>query len=564
MASAPATIRPVGAVRDADLAPLRDATLERVIRLGPNVIYNFKDLLCRSELAMLAGRELWKRIRRFEPEVLVGPGFGGIPLLYTTAMAAMAQDGISVGLWLVRDQRKADVGKPWITGPRYEHPPRTVVIDDFLGRGSAIQLIDQAAERQGRRFDLRAIAVLYDNWYWIGSRQLSVSRCPVVSLFRRHELGLTRDCHDAAPPLMKGAAPPMIERPLWSRFDFHGRPDFPRKSSPVVAAGAVFAADDRARVWRFDALTGEAMWRRRSQEIPEKGIVQQLQHVDGSLVYGCYDGTVTRVGDERGDLIWRWKVDAHVHATPAVDLAARRLFINTESGTRSSPSGRLMALDWDTGHTLWTFQHAFWAPGTARHDRAHRAVVASCNDHSLVCVDDDSGSLRWRALTKGLVRGQPAITGNRVIVCTEDGWLQAFDLASGEMLRERRSGIGGKLHQFTHVADGLVYALDANQLLAAFDTEDFRLVWLGKLRSPADWAPQPWGRFLAVLSSQGEVAVFDTATRLKLWEDRIEGRFSQPPALGRAAGVPLFVCASSQGSLQAYRIHDHYCDGSNS
>jgi len=543
---------------DDELEPLRRAILERVIRLGPTLVFNFKDLLSQASLARAAGRALWARIRHFEPEVLVGPGFGGVPLLYATAMAALEQDQLDLALWLVRDQRKAHAGKPWISGPSFVHAPRAVMLDDFLGRGTAVELIDQATAQEGKAMDLRAIAVLYDSWRWNGSRRISVSRCPVVAVFRRHDLGLTRDCDDAAPPLMKGAAPPLVQEPLWSRLDFNGASDRPRKSSPVFAAGALFAADDRSQVWRFDALTGEAVWCRKSQETHEKGIVQNLQHAEGSLVYGSYDGTVTRIDDEHGEILWRWKVDRFVHATPEIDLPRRRLFVNTEALDHDAPSGRLVAMDWDSGRVLWKFDHAFWAPGTARYDALRNRVLATCNDMSLVCVDADTGVLAWRGVTKGLVRGQPAIAGNHLIACTEDGWLQAFDLETGAELRSRRCGGGGKIHQFTHVQDGQVYVMDDNDHLAVFDASDFRLLWVSTLRSPGTWAPVRWGRFAIVLSEKGHLATFDVPTRRKVWEGRVGGQFAQPPAVGSVDGTPLLACASHRDGLSAYRINDFY------
>lgn len=547
-----------------DLELLRPAILEQVVRLGPSVLFNFKDLLSQASLTRAAGRALWALIRRFEPEVLVGPGFGGVPLLYATAMAALELDRVDLALWMVRDQRKGHNGKPWIHGQRFPHAPRAVMVDDFLGRGTAVQLIDQAAHEEGMALDLRAIAVLYDNWRWDGSRQISISRCPVVSVFRRHDIGLTRDCHDAAPPTMKGVAPPLVEEPLWTRLDFNRVAGRHRKSSPVIANGALFAADDRSQVWRLDALTGEAVWRRKSLEMPAKGIVQHLQHAEGSLVYGCYDGTVTRVDDERGDILWRWKVDRYIHATPEIDLERRRVFINTENSDGPQSSGCLAAMDWDSGRMLWKYEHAFWAPGTARYDPVRGRVMASCNDGSLVCVEAGSGELRWRAVTKGLVRGQPAIAGEQLVVCTEEGWLQAFDLDTGSELRSRRCGGGGRIHQFTQVKDGEVFVVDDNGHFAAFDANDFRLVWIAALRSPGTWAPALLGRYAIVLSQNGHLAAFDVPAQRKVWEDRIDGRFMQPPAVGQVDGVPLLASASHRDGLCAYRINDFYSDSSHS
>lgn len=542
----------------AELDALRAAILERVVRLGTKVTFDFKELLTQARFAHTAGKALWALIRRFEPEVVVAPGFGGAPLLYATALAAFEQDGVDLAIWMVRDQRKSYYRKRWIEGPRFEHAPRVVMLDDFIGRGSAVSLVDQALAEEGMQADLRAIAVVYDAWSWNGSRQLSVSRCPVLSVFRRHELGLTRDCHDARPPHMKGSAPPLVGKPLWWRFEFNGASDKPNKCAPTIADGALFAADDQARMWRFDAATGEPEWCRESLQRHPKGIVQRLQHADGSIVYGCYDGTVTRLDARTGRILWRWKIDCFVHATPELDLDGGRVFVNTESFGPRGPGGSLVAMDWQSGRVLWRHRHAFWAAGSARHDAGHGVVVAPCNDESLVCVDAANGEQRWRVTTDGLVRGQPAIAGAAVVVCTENGWLQAFDIATGALLRQRRSGMGGKLHQFTRVEDGVVYAFDENRHLAAFDVDDFRLRWISTLRGAASWQPVRWGRFLIVLSRSGELAAFDAQAGVKTWEGHVGGDYRQSPAVGLVAGEPMLVCASHHDGLKAFRIDPFY------
>ncbi len=552
---APGAARPCA---DAGLDALREAIVERVLRLGAKVTFDFKELLTQTRFARSAGIALWALIRRFEPEVLVAPGFGGAPLLFATALAAFEQDGVDLALWMVRDQRKGHFRKRWIEGPRFDRAPRVVMLDDFIGHGSAVALVDQALAEEKMAADLRAIAVLYDESCWDGARQLSVSRCPVVSVFRRQDLGLTRDCHDARPPTMKGSAPPLVGQPLWWRFAFNGATDKQNKCAPAIADGALFAADDLARLWRFDAVTGEPVWCRESIDRHPKGIVQRLQHAQGSVVYGAYDGTVTRLDDRTGQVLWRWKIDSFVHATPALDLDGGRVFVNTESSGPQGPGGSLVAMDWATGRTLWRHRHAFWAAGSARHDAASGSVVAPCNDESLVCVDAASGAPRWRVVTDGLVRGHAAIAGGSVIVCTENGWLQAFDLATGALLRSRRSGIGGRLHQFTRVEDGLVYAFDENAHFAAFDANDLRLRWISKLRSPASWQPVRWGHYLIVLSRRGELAAFDTRSGTKTWEGHVGGEYRQSPAIGLVDGEPLLVCASHHDGLKAFRLHSFY------
>ena len=558
MAAAPGDASSIAPISEREV--LRRAVLERVLKLAPFPSFDFKEMLTQTRLARAAGKALWQLARPFRPDVLVGPGFGGSPLLFATAFAAAEEDGLDLAIWMVRDQRKTHFGKRWVEGPRLAGRPRAIMLDDFLGLGSGVELVDQALAAESMSAELCAIAVLFDAWSPLGSRQLSVGRCPVVSVFRRHDIGMTRDCHDARPPLMAGAAPALLERPLWWRFEFNAEISYPHKSAPAIADGAVYAADDRARLWCFDGATGETRWHVDSLARSAKGVVQRLQVVAGSVVFGGYDGTVTRLDAATGRLAWRMRVGAAVHATPVVDVANARVYINVETDD-GGPGGHLSALDWRTGRTLWRTPHAFWPPGTPCHDADTGAVVATCNDRALTCVDSATGASRWQATSQGLVRGQPAIAQGCVILATENGWLQVFDLATGELLRERRYGTS-KVLQFTHVEDGTVFTLDDSGQLCAFEIDTLHLRWLSTLRTEGTACPVPFGRHFIVLSRAGHVAAIERASGLKVWEGRIDAAFSHAPAVGELGGQPALVCASNDAGLRAFRIHPYYCESS--
>ena len=540
-----------------DRALLRDGIFQRVLRLEKGPAFDFKEILTQTRFVRAAGRQLWRLVRPFAPEVLIGPGFGGSPLLFATAIAAAEEDGADPAIWMVRDRRKAYYGKRWVEGPRLPGTPRAVILDDFLGHGSAVELIDEALAAESMQAQFCAIAVLYDAWSPRGSRQLSVGRCPVVSVFKRHDIGLTRDAHDARPPHMQGSAPAPVDKPAWWCFGLNTDSSYALKSAPVIADGAVFAADDQSRVSRFCGTSGALQWRTDSIERPAKGIVQRLQHVDSSLVYGCYDGTLTRLRAIDGRVEWRRRLGVAVHATPSVDSAAGRVFVNVETFDSTGPGGYLAALDWATGKMLWRYAHAFWAPGTPAHDVATGSVVAACNDESLACVDAGTGELRWRAITDGLVRGEPAIDGGRVFVATESGHLQSFDLASGLALNTRQVG-AASMPQFTLVSEGAIFTFDASGQVAAFDVADLRLRWISTLRSEGCAAPVACGDHLLVLSRGGHLAMLERESGLKAWEGRIEGRFSHSPALGTIGGQLVVACASNDVGLLTFQMNPYY------
>lgn len=536
---------------------LKRAIYEHALLLADKPSFDFKNLLTRTALARSAGRQLWTLIRSLKPDLLIGPGFGAAPLLYAIAFAALEVDGVDLMIWMVRAERKQHRTKRWVEGPPCDPSSRAVIVDDFLGKGSAIELVDQALEADRRVVSLRGLAVLLDYRQPEGALRIALSRFPVLSLFRRHDLGLTRDRTETSPHAQLGEAPPLTRSLLWWRFDLEGHPERPARSSPLVADGAVFMVDGRSRVWRLAGDSGETVWCCKSLEQPVKGIVQRLQWVDGGLVFGCYDGTVTRLDGRTGDLLWRWRLDSHVHATPVVDLPNRRLFVNTEQGGAGEPFGHLFCLDWSTGHVVWRHRHGFWAPGTPVYDTASDLVVATANDSSIVGISAADGRLRWRAETRGLVRGQPVIVGTRVVVATEDGALQSFDLECGEPHLSRSYGHGAK-QQFLYADDAVLCVLDGTGHLTGIDATDFRVRWIQRLRSPGVWAPVPLGQHLVVLSEQGHLAVVDPVRGTKPWEGRIEGQYRQQPATGRIGGSQVLACASHTAGLQAFAVDPHY------
>ena len=108
-----------------------------------------------------------------------------------------------------------------------------------MEKGSAVPLVESALKADGHDLNICAAAIFFDMWEPLGSRQISVSRFPVVSLFKRHDIGLSRDCFDAQPPLMKGTAPDFISEPKWWRFDFNPDKFNMVKSAPVIVDDAV-------------------------------------------------------------------------------------------------------------------------------------------------------------------------------------------------------------------------------------------------------------------------------------------------------------------------------------
>jgi outer membrane protein assembly factor BamB/orotate phosphoribosyltransferase len=542
---------------------LRRQIIDKAIYFSDQLVFDFRRMLTQNRNAEMAGRLMWQLVKPYAPQVLIGPGFGASSLLFSTALAALA-DGVELQTLMVRDKRKAHNQKRWVEGDHASAAgKRAVMLDDFMKAGSALPLVRDALKADSVKLDIVALALFFDMWEPLGSRQISTSQLPVLSLFTRHDIGLSRDCHDAVPPLMKGSAPDLVsDTPRWWRVGLNKDMAYPTKCAPVIADGAVFVADEHSTLWKHDLGTGDIRWSVPSLETPKKGIVQKLQHVQGSLIYGCYDGSVTRLDAGTGDLQWRWKIDSSIHATPTIDEAGGRIFINTEQWNGGQPCGHLQCLDLATGRQLWKHRHAWWPPGSAAYCADTGIVAAPCNDESLIALEGLTGLVKWRQKTEGLVRGQPLVKvvggESRLFVATERGRLHCFDMATGELIWTRRYG-QGMWHQFLVADEHCVFVMDGKWHFMALDLDSGATRWLSRLRSPGCWQPVRCGSYLVVLSRQGHLAVLDPARELKVWEGRIPGNYHQPPAIGLdASGRSVLAAASSSSGLLAFDVHAHY------
>lgn len=543
---------------------LRRQIVDQALHFTDQLVFDFRRMLTQARNVEMAGRLMWRLIKPLAPQVLIGPGFGASPLLFSTALAALS-DGVELQVLMVRDKRKEHNQKKWVEGNRVAaYGKRAVMLDDFMKAGSALPLVREALKADGVKLELVALALFFDMWEPLGSRQIATSELPVLSLFSRHDIGLSRDCHDAVPPLMKGSSPDFLQAsPRWWRMGLNKALAYPTKCAPVIAAGSVFVADENSTLWKHDLGTGDIQWSVPSLEAPQKGIVQRLQYSGGSLIYGCYDGSLTRLNAGTGEIEWRRKIDSSIHATPAIDEAGGQIFINTEQWNGGKPCGHVQCLELDTGKLLWKHRHDWWPPGSTVYCSATGLVAAPCNDENLLALEVLTGQVKWRQKTEGLVRGQPlvrSVDGNsRLYVATERGRLHCFDMATGNLIWTRRYG-QGLWHQFLVADEKSVFVMDGKWHFTAFDLESGAIRWLSRLRSPGCWQPVWCGSYLAVLSRQGHLAVLDPVRELKVWEGQIPGTYHQPPAVAvQGPESAVLVAASSSSGLLAFDIHAHYC-----
>ena len=471
---------------------------------------------------------------------LIAHGQGAAPLATALAMMCSAS-GQPMPILQLKSARRYPERKQLLSGEQPAPGAKVLLIDDCILKGAsareALRLITEAK----LAVQIAGIAVFFDDRQLGGSRQLEASGIPIFSVLNRLQIGLTRCAMSDAP---------ILGKLLWQRhgFQLHRA----RACAPVIHEGAVIVGDDTCRLWSIELHTGDDQWIAQPDVAHIKGINNDLRCIiKGHLAYGSYSGELTRLDLATGKIVWRVKAAHALHSSP-VFVAARSILLQAcESwdAVANQPAGHLKAFDWETGQELWAAPLAHFAPGQAAHN--HKMAFATANDQSLSAVDIVTGKRVWQAQTRGLVRGGIHSSVDQIITMSEQGWAQAFDEVSGQLLWERRLGATSN-----HVAP-----VDTGSIVVSADKRlyglkmDGSIEWVSRLRSPTAWRPECYREGFLVTSSGGHLADFDFWGKKRREQTSPDLKCFAPPAIGQSLeGQEVATFLTLDGRLACYAL----------
>ena len=214
---------------------------------------------------------------------------------------------------------------------------------------------------------------------------------------------------------------------------------------PAYADGLVYVVSGGATSWAVEADNGRVRWQvdglsdlnmRRGSTGPAVS--------DKLVLFGYGSGDVQAAFRKGGLVLW----------TATLAGARSGQAISTIGGIGASPvisgkrvyaanaSGRLVAMNLDSGARLWTAPHGaltpLWVAGGSVfliNDIGQLVRVDARNGQTIWAVDlpTDKTSLSWRS-TEVIAHHGPILAGGRLIVASGDGLLRQFDPVSGEEL----------------------------------------------------------------------------------------------------------------------------------
>jgi outer membrane protein assembly factor BamB len=333
-------------------------------------------------------------------------------------------------------------------------------------------------------------------------------------------------------------------------------------STPVAAAGMVFALDADSGITAIRADNGKTVWSRNLA--PE--VEEDDGHISGGLAY--YQGRIfvtTGFGDvisldaNSGQEIWREYVRGPMRSAPTV--RSGRVFALTIDN-------RLLALNAETGETLWT--HAgigesanLLGGGSPAVDG--NVVIVPYSSGELVALDLESGNMLWSdtltairrtdaVSTLSHIRGNPVIDRGRVIAVSHGGVMASIDMASGQRVWDRELGGMGT----PWVAGEYIYVLTNEAEIACLSRQDGRIFWVRGLprfedmddrTDPIVWSgPILASDRLIVTGSHGEAWAVSPYTGSLLGRIELPDNISVPPIL--AGGTVYFL--ADNASIVAY------------
>ncbi|MEA3403675.1 MAG: PQQ-binding-like beta-propeller repeat protein [Armatimonadota bacterium] len=202
--------------------------------------------------------------------------------------------------------------------------------------------------------------------------------------------------------------------------------------------------------------------------------------VDGALVVGSNDGSVSAIDAATGELRWRKGMTGEVRGSPAVGPRGERIYVASAGGT-------VLCLEPD-GRTRWF--HAADAPIYASPLVIGDRVICPTNGGSVLALNADTGEPAWQCeAPEYAIESGVAVGGARVYAGAWDCFVYCIDLATGELHWRQRS--------------------------AGSDREGF----VARYYSPADCAPALARRMLFVADRAYRLTLLDAVSGRRLSQE---------------------------------------------
>jgi outer membrane protein assembly factor BamB len=274
-------------------------------------------------------------------------------------------------------------------------------------------------------------------------------------------------------------------------------------ASPIVAAGKIFVLDSTARVFAFNAASGEEQWHvavapKGDRDLintvsfglfgedksvdRSKGFGGGLAFDDGKLFATTGFGDVVALDPADGKELWRVNIGVPIANAPVAN--GGRLFI-------SSTDNHFHAFAQSNGRELWDHRGITESAGILESTSAAVAgefVIAPYSSGEVYALRVQNGRPAWNDLltrSHGItalseiddIAGRPVVDRDLVFAISHSGILAAIQLDSGE--RQWSRDVGGI--QTPWVAGDYVYVVTLESQLLCLTRKEGKVKWIHQL-----------------------------------------------------------------------------------
>jgi outer membrane protein assembly factor BamB len=319
-------------------------------------------------------------------------------------------------------------------------------------------------------------------WLFDPGRRGAIAATPVVTR-RRVYLAAIHDLPLAGSRGVVLALDRDSRKVLWS-FDDKGEM-LHTLATPALAGGKLYVGEGMhgnlpCHLYCLDAARGTRLW-----AYPAGGHIEFGPLVAGGRVYfGAGDDGLYALDADTGKLRWHYTGPVHVDSTPAI--AADRLFASS-GVSRRFRAPEAFCLEAATGRPVWrqATDLPVWGPPVVAGDRVlfglgngrllESAPPPEKPAGGLLCLDAQTGNLRWRYRTAGAVFGRATVVGQRLYFTCRDGACHCLEVASGRLVWKQP--LGSPAVTTPAVVDGRVYVVAIAGQVRCLDADTGGVLW---------------------------------------------------------------------------------------
>lgn len=254
-------------------------------------------------------------------------------------------------------------------------------------------------------------------------------------------------------------------------------------------------------------------------------------------------GTIVALRARDGQLYWRSEMGGELSASPVADDGA--VYVASEMKpdvTKPLPGerralGTLRALGRDGGVTQWMRTLALPLRGNLA--LSGNRLLAGGQDGRVYAFNKNTGEILWSYTHGARFNGHPVCINNRVYLGSEDGNLLAIDAESGKLLWRYRTR--GPVRGPVALANNAVHFGSGDGYFYSVNADSGRLSWRRRTGASVESVTLA-GETLLVASLDNFVYGFSLGGK-RLWKKQLGGRISAQPLT--AADGALFTPLSS-------------------